>query len=145
MPLPFSRPNAEEAKRLLARVAVIQNACHLDLLVFLYRHPRTLLTSEQLAGFVGYTLKDIAKALDVFIEAGLLERTAQQSMHAARMFLLLLEGPQGGGVKTLLEMASTRQGRQGILQVLSGWGRPDAAERASGPDVGEIRVMLIGK
>ena len=97
---------------------MIQSPCDLDLLVYLHRHPRTLLTSEQLAGFVGYPLKDIAKALDTFLEAGLLERTAQQSAHAARMFLLLLGGPQGGGVKALLELASTRQGRQGILAAL---------------------------
>ena len=103
---------------MLAQAVVIQSACDLDLLVFLHRHPRTLLTSEQLAGFVGYPLKDIAKALDTFLEAGLLERTAQQSAHAARMFLLLLGGPQGGGVKALLELASTRQGRQGILAAL---------------------------
>ena len=111
-------PQSIEIRRLLAQAVVIQSACDLDLLVFLHRHPRTLLTSEQLAGFVGYPLKDIAKALDTFLEAGLLERTAQQSAHAARMFLLLLGGPQGGGVKALLELASTRQGRQGILAAL---------------------------
>ena len=109
-----------EIRRLLAQVAVIQSACDLDLLVFMHRHPRTLLTSEQLAGLVGYSLKDMAKALDTFIEAGLLARTAQQSAHAARMLLLLLDGPQGGGVKRLLELASTRQGRQKILEALDG-------------------------
>jgi DNA-binding MarR family transcriptional regulator len=51
--------------------------------MFLHRHPRTLLTSEQLAGFLGYNLKEIARALDSFIEAGLLERTAQQSLREA--------------------------------------------------------------
>lgn len=120
MPTPFNGPHQpEEMKRLLARAPVIRNACDLDLLVFLRRHPRTLLTSEQLAGFVGYNIKEIAKALDAFIDAGLLERTAQQSTHAARMFLLRLDGPQGGGVRTLLELASTRQGRQGILEALN--------------------------
>ncbi len=110
----------DEIRRLLTQVTVIQSACDLDLLVFLHRHPRTLLTSEQLAGLVGYSLKDMAKALDTVIEAGLLARTAQQSAHAARMLLLLLDGPQGGGVKRLLELASTRQGRQKILEALDG-------------------------
>lgn len=120
MPTPFNGPpQPEETKRLLARAPVIRNACDLDLLVFLRRHPRTLLTSEQLAGFVGYSIKEIAKALDTFIDAGLLERTAQQSTHAARMFLLRLDGPQGGGVRALLELASTRPGRQGILEALN--------------------------
>ncbi len=113
-------PQSREIRQLLAQVAAIQSACDLDLLVFLYRHPRTLLTSEQLAVFVGYSLKDIANALDIFIQAGLLGRTAQMSGHAARMFLLQLDGPQGRGVKTLLELALRRQGRQGILEAMDG-------------------------
>ena len=117
MPTPFdTQPQPEQAKRLLARTRVIQNACDLDVLVFLYRHPRTLLTSEQIAGFVGYNLKDIAKTLEAFIEADLLGRTAQQSAHAARMFLLLPTRAE----KELLELALTRAGRQAILEALNG-------------------------
>ena len=112
---PNDQAQPELTKRLLARAPAIKNACDLDLMAFLHRHPRALLTSEQLAAFAGYNLKEVAKALDAFIEAGLLTRTAQQSMHAARMFVLLLDGPQGGGVRALLELASTRAGRQSIL------------------------------
>jgi hypothetical protein len=90
----------------------------LDLLSFLYRHPRALLTSEQLAGFVGYNLKEIAKALDASIEAGLVERSAQHSTNEARMFLLLLDAPNRDDVRALLELASTRSGRQSILEAL---------------------------
>jgi hypothetical protein len=126
MPPAFNdQMQAQLTKRLLALTPIVQNACDLDLLMFLHRHPRTLLTSEQLAGFVGYGLKEIARALDAFIEAGLLERTAQQSLHAARLFVLLLDGPQGGGVKALLELASTRQGRQSVLEVLNAPSRPN--------------------
>ena len=113
-------PQSTETKRLLARVGVVQNPCSLDLLVFLHRHPRTLLTSEHLAEFVGYPLKEIAKALDTFIESGLLGRTVQHSGHAARMFQLLLQSPHGGDVKRLLDQASTRPGRQAILEALNG-------------------------
>lgn len=113
-------PPSTETTRLLARVGIIQNPCSLDLLVFLHRHPRTLLTSEHLAEFVGYPLKEIAKALDTFIDAGLLGRTVQHSGHAARLFLLRLEGPHGGDVKRLLDRASTRPGRQAILEALNG-------------------------
>lgn len=112
----------ELTTRLLAATPVIRNACDLDLMVFLHRHPRILLTSEKLAGFVGYGLKEIAGALDAFIAAGLVERTAQQSMHAARLFVLLLDSPQGGGVRALLELASTRAGRQGVLEALNARG-----------------------
>ena len=102
---------------LLVRNPLIAGACELDLLLFLYRHPRALLTSEQLATFVGYDMKVIARAVDAFVEAGLLART-QNPMHAARMYLLQLEDPRMGGLKTLLELASTLQGRRAILQVL---------------------------
>ncbi len=127
MPTPFHRrPETQELTRLLERASVIQSACELDLLAFLRRHPRSLLTSEQLAGFVGHNIKDIARALDAFIEAGLLGRTAPRSTHAARMFLLLFDGPQGRPVRALLELASTREGRQAILEALTA--------RESGPE-----------
>jgi hypothetical protein len=114
----IDRRKHEEIKELLARTPVIAGACELDLLGFLCRHPRTILTNEQLAAFVGYDTKQIAQAIDAFIVAGLLERT-QNPMHAARMYLLLLEGPHGGGLTVLLDMASTRQGRRDILQLLA--------------------------
>lgn len=62
-------------------------------------------------------MKQVAQSLDTFIEAGLLERT-QNPTHAARMYLLQLDGPQGGGFKRLLELASTREGRRVILEHL---------------------------
>ncbi len=139
MPMSFNEQRPLElATRLLARTPTIQNACDLDLIVFLHRHPRMLLTTEQLAGFVGYNLKEIAKALDSFIDAGLLERTTQQSMHAARMFVLLPEGPQGGGVRALLELASTREGRESILAVLKARG-PRTDQPGTRPDLRLVR------
>jgi DNA-binding MarR family transcriptional regulator len=111
------RDQPEELKQLLARLSVIRNGCDLDLLVFLHRHPRTLLTNEQIAAFVGYDMKKIAQSLDAFIEAGLLERT-QNPMHAARMYLLQLNGLQNPGFKKILEIASTREGRRAILSTL---------------------------
>lgn len=110
-------PKLDETKRLLARVRIIRGTCELDVLVFLYRHPRTLLTNEQLAGFVGYDMKQVARVIDAFINAGLLERT-HNPKHSARMYLLVLNGPQGDGLTELLRLASTRQGRQQILQLL---------------------------
>jgi hypothetical protein len=115
----------EETKRLLARTPVIRGACELDLSGFLHRHPRTLLTNEQLAYFVGYDTNQVVKAVDAFIAAGLLKQT-QNSMHSARMYILVLDGPQGGGLTALLKLASTRQGRREILQLL-GTGQPQTA------------------
>ena len=63
-------------------------------------------------------MKLVAEALDAFIAAGLVERLHNPT-HAARMYLLVVHGPEGKGLKTLLELASTRQGRHEILAVLS--------------------------
>lgn len=115
--------------RLLARTPVVRGPCDLDLLVFLHRHPRSFLTSEMLAAFVGYDIKEVAKSLDAFIDAGLLERT-QNPKHAARMYLLLLGGPEGAGFRPLLELASTREGRQKIVHAL-GAGRSRSNPRAA--------------
>lgn len=119
------RPGMEEIKRLLACTPIIRSACDLDLLVFFHRHPRALLTSEQLAAFLGYEMKKIAKAIETFVEGGLLERT-QNPAHAARLYVLTLNGPEGGGLRAILELASTRPGRQQILALL-GPGQSGAA------------------
>lgn len=111
------RPSNEEIKQLLARAPIIHSACELDLLVFFHRHPRALLTSEQLAAFLGYEMKRVAKAIEAFVEGGLLERT-QNPAHAARLYVLMLNGPRGGGLAAILELASTRPGRQKILALL---------------------------
>jgi hypothetical protein len=126
----------ERIRRLLLKTPVIQNACSTDLLVFLYRHPRTLLTNEQLAGFVGYSMKEIAKALDLFSDAGLLERAIQRSTHAARMYSLVLSGPQGEGLKLLLKEACTRQGRQYILAALD-------SDRPYPEQTAEVQLRLV--
>lgn len=111
--------HSEDAKRLIADVPLIRDACDLDLLAFFHRHPRTILTSENLAALVGYDMRQIGKALDAFVDAGILERI-QSSTHAARMYLLSLQGPRGGGLRAVLELASTRRGRRQILEVLNG-------------------------
>lgn len=124
--------------RLLARTSVVRDGCDLDLLVFLHRHPRALLTSEQLAAFVGYDIKQVAKSLDAFIDAGLLVRT-QNPMHAARLYLLVLDGPKGGGLATLLKLASTRHGRQDILRALD----PARLRTEPGNIRGKSRLLKI--
>lgn len=112
-----NRHNSDEIRRTLARVPIIRTACDLDLLLFLYRHPRMLVTSERLAEFVGYEIKEIAKSLDALIETGLLTRN-QNPVRAARMYCLTLDGPEGGRLSSILETASTRQGRDDLIKAL---------------------------
>jgi hypothetical protein len=122
-----SSADGQKIKRLLGQAPAIGNACDLDLLLFLQRHPRALLTSEQLAAFVGYDIREVAKSLETFIAADLLERT-QNPMHAARMYVLVLDGPQNGGIRELLKLASTRNGRHSILQALDPGGSQPETE-----------------
>lgn len=135
----------ENIQHLLAGIPIVVGPCDLDLLVFFYRHPRALLTTEQLAAFVGYDMKQIARSIDGFIDAGLLDRK-QNSMHAARLYVLLLEDPQTDKLKTLLELASTRQGRGAILQLLDPLRRdsPDnGAHRAHDLDQAQRRLHAV--
>lgn len=117
------RPDSSEIRRLLAATSLIRNGCDLDLLVFFYRHPRTLLTSEQIAAFVGRDIKVVAEALDRFIDAGFMERLHNPT-HATRMYLLVVHGPEGKGLQRLLELASTRPGRHEILAILNSRNEP---------------------
>lgn len=63
-------------------------------------------------------MKLVAGALDAFIAAGFVERLHNPT-HAARMYLLLVHDLQGKDLKELLELASTRQGRQQVLETLN--------------------------
>lgn len=63
-------------------------------------------------------MKVVAEALDTFIAAGFVERVHNPT-HAARMYLLVVHGPEGKGLNRLLELASTRQGQQEILAILN--------------------------
>lgn len=110
--------NHEEARRLLDRIGMLRHPCDLDLLLFFARHPRTLITSEQLANWLGYELKQIADSLEVLLEGGLLTRT-QNPTHAARMYVFAIRGTSGGWLPSLLEVASTRQGRLALIAALS--------------------------
>jgi len=110
--------STEDARRLLERVGVLRHPCDLDLLLFFVRHPRSLITSEQLASWLGYELKQVADSLEILLNADVLTRT-QNPTHAARMYVLHAGGSSGGWLPGVLSMASTRQGRLALLEVLS--------------------------
>ena len=106
------------ARRVLDVIGVLRRRSDLDLLIFFARHPRTLLTSEQIASFVGYELSEIAASLELLLEGGLLTRT-QNPAHAARLYVFAADSTSGGWLSALLELASTREGRLTLLQELS--------------------------
>ena len=137
----------EDARRVLDQVGVLRHRSDLDLLIFFARHPRTLLTSEQLATFLGYELPQIAASLDLLLEAGYLTRT-QNRAHAARLYVFSVGPGSGGWLPALLELASTREGRLSLLSHLSdgateGHGEPRAHGGRSRAPSRSARPFLI--
>jgi hypothetical protein len=120
--------NRDDARQLLDRIGVLRNTCDLDLLLFFARHPRSLLTSGALATFLGYSLGQMAGSLDTLLAARLLTRT-QTPMHAARLYVLSAAGDSAEWLPSLLEHASTREGRQALIDAL----KSVASENTGGP------------
>ena len=106
-----------ELRSLLDRIGAIRRPCDLDLLVFFYRHPRALLTAEQLIAYLGRDREEVVKALDGLIEAGLVTR-AQNPSRTARLYVLELDALPGGLLKSFLEIATSREGRHELMRLL---------------------------
>src|SRR5262245_52813414 len=105
-------------QHLAGSLGVLRHPCDLDLLLFFRRHPSSLLTTELLAAYVGYDLNQVGRSLDVLTEAGLLDRSPIPT-HAARMYrMYVFKAPQGGWLTSLLEIASTPEGRKRLLDVI---------------------------
>jgi predicted transcriptional regulator len=123
---------ARQIRQLLERGRVLQHPCDVDLLLFFYRHPQSLLTSDQLAIFVGYSVSQIAKSLEAFTAAGIIERS-QNPTHHARMYRLV-RGTPDGWVPSIIKVATTRRGRQDVMQVLKEIRTTEETEGAGPPE-----------
>jgi hypothetical protein len=121
---------------LLDRFPALRSPCDLDLLLFVYRHPRAVLPGERLALYVGHDNAEVAKSLDTLIAAGILTRV-QGPTPSVRMYLLSSAGTPGGWIDALLRMASTRQGRLAMLAVLA---ERQRAPESPATDSAELRV-----
>ncbi|MEP7310351.1 MAG: hypothetical protein ABJA98_33010 [Acidobacteriota bacterium] len=124
----------EQTRRLLDQIGVLRDPCDLDLLVFFVRHPRVLLTSDQIAAFLGYEVKRLGESLDVLVTAALLTRM-QTPTSAARMHVFAVGGPHDGWLPSLVEVASTREGRLALRAALI----DQRNEQAPGPVAGRDR------
>jgi hypothetical protein len=107
----------DHIRRLLDQIGVLRRPCDLDLLLFFIRHPRALLSSDQIAAFLGYEVKRLGESLDVLVTAELLTRT-QTPTSAARMYVFAVGGPHGDWLPSLVELASTREGRLAMRAAL---------------------------
>jgi hypothetical protein len=107
----------DSTSQLIGRVGVLRHPCDLDLLLFFARRRRALLTSDQLAAFLGYGVKDIAASLELFLDAGLLSRTPNRK-HAARLYVFVPSDAEREWLPALLTLGSTREGRLEMMRAL---------------------------
>jgi hypothetical protein len=100
----------------LLEAAGLRDACDLDLLLFFSRHPRVVLSSEQLAAYVGYALPPVARALDLLLGAGLLKRTLGQGPRG-RMYVLEVDHAEEW-LEPLRRVCATPDGRNALKVLL---------------------------
>jgi hypothetical protein len=100
----------------LVEAAGLRDACDLDLLLFFSRHPRVVLSSEQIAAYVGYELAQVARALDRLLETGLLRRTLNQGA-SGRMYVLEVDSAEEW-LASLRRMCATPEGRNALKGLL---------------------------
>ena len=117
-PQVFVRMEIDQAQSLLNRIPALQRPSDVDLLVFFAKHPRTLMSSEQLARLLGYQLNELARSLDVLLAAGLLTRS-QNPSRAARLYMFVLDSANRRWAADLVRVASTREGRLALRRALT--------------------------
>jgi hypothetical protein len=100
----------------LIEVAGLRRPCDLDLLLFFSRHPRVVLSSEQLALYVGYDLPEVARALDLLLGAGLLKRTLHRGA-PGRMYVLEVDRAEEW-LELLRRVCATPDGRNALKTLL---------------------------
>ena len=100
----------------LIEAAGLHDACDLDLLLFFSRHPRVVLSSEQLAAYVGYEVPQVARALDRLLGAGLLKRTLNQGA-PGRMYVLEVDHVEAW-LEPLRRLCATPEGRNALKGLL---------------------------
>lgn len=100
----------------LVEAAGLHDACDLDLLLFFSRHPLVVLSSEQLATYVGYELPRVSRALDLLLGAGLLKRTLHQGT-AGRMYVLEIDHAEGW-LEPLRNLCAGPDGRRALKTLL---------------------------
>ena len=65
----------------------IESLCQWDVLVFLDRHPSSLVSTEDVARFLGYATAEVVAALDSVESSGLVERS-RVSQEEVRLYQL---------------------------------------------------------
>ena len=119
------QPTGASAEQLVA-VAGLRDACDLDLLLFFSRHPRVVLSSEQLAAYVGYEAEHVARSLDLLLSVGLITRTPKRGA-PGRMLVLEIDRAQEW-LEPLRRLCATPDGRNAMKVLLRA--RPPGSREA---------------
>jgi hypothetical protein len=114
----MSASKDDQARTLLNRIPALQRPCDLDLLVFFAKHPRILMSSEQLAQLLGYQLNEVARSLEALLAARFVTRT-QNPARLTRLYAFVTDGTNGGLLLEVVEFASTREGRLALRRALT--------------------------
>lgn len=122
----------EQVHCLLDRVAVLRDPCDLDLLLFFVRHPRALLSSDQIAALLGYPVKRLGDSLDVLVTSNLLSRT-QKPNGVARLYVFA-DRVAPDWLSSLVGLASTRAGRLALRNALDDRRKGEPSIRGSVAD-----------
>lgn len=131
---------AKRIEDLLDRMGCVRHPCDLDLLLFFYRHPQAYLKTERLAGYAGYDLPQVVQSLETLMTAGLL-RQSPDSSRPARLYVLARPSTLGRSLSSLLQIASTREGRLAVIHTLKRRQSPGLSEGSEPAPVANARPI----
>lgn len=81
---------------------------HWDVLVFLYRHPTSLLSAEHIARLLGYATPEVLAALEHLEALGYVTRSRVSQAVRMYQFTMPADTPQGDACHQLLRLANSR-------------------------------------
>jgi hypothetical protein len=113
----------------LVEAAGIRTACEFDVLVFFSRHPRVVLSDEQLATYVGHEIHEVARALQRLLSASLLKLVRNPSA-ATGMYLLAVERVEQW-LGPMRQLCATPDGRHALRTSLKARRSPSRAMNGS--------------
>lgn len=100
----------------LVEAAGIREACEFDLLLFFLRHPRVVLSSEQLATYVGHEVQHVTRALKLMLDASLLKQGLNPGA-AGQMYVLAVDDV-AEWLEPVRRLCATPDGRHGLRTLL---------------------------
>jgi predicted transcriptional regulator len=96
-----------------------------DVLVFLFRHPTSLVSAEHIARLLGYATAPVVDALERLESLGLVGRSRTHQGVRLYYFTAPTEPPRGDALDQLLTLADSRPVRLFLKKKLQRGERPD--------------------